>query len=288
MLETIYCTICNDNKFDPFIKINDNLKIYKNFSIIKCKCDFVYLNPRPNSEDIKQYYCLENYMPHNKKNKTIFFNIYKLVQYFTVRWKSKKINYKNGQRLLDIGGGDGVFAKYISGKGLNVTLQDAYYDKNNINKNYIYANDLDEIVSKNKFDFITLWHSLEHIHDLDKLFFNINRLLLNEGELIIAVPNLNAPERKFYNKDWAAYDAPRHLYHFNFTTLEKICNKYKFKVIRKYCLYQDTPYNILLSISRKNFINIFKAFFIFVYSMLITLLFGPNYSSSILIICKKY
>ena len=132
MLETIYCTICNNNKFDPFIKINDNLKIYKNFSIIKCKCDFVYLNPRPNSEDIKQYYCLENYMPHIKKNKTIFSNIYKLVQYFTVRWKSKKINYKNGQRLLDIGGGDGVFAKYISGKGLNVTLQDAYYDKNYI------------------------------------------------------------------------------------------------------------------------------------------------------------
>ena len=105
---------------------------------------------------------------------------------------------------------------------------------------------------------------------------------------IIAVPNLNAPERKFYSKDCAAYDAPRHLYHFNFTTLEKICNKYKFKVIRKYSLYQDTPYNILLSISRKNFINIFKAFFIFVYSMLITLVFGPNYSSSILIICKKY
>ena len=112
-------------------------------------------------------------------------------------------------------------------------------------------------------------------------------MLHPDGLLLIAVPNLSAPERVFYGKKWAAYDAPRHLYHFQHRSLQSLCNKYKFKIIRKYSLYQDTPYNILLSMSRNSILQIIKGLLVSFYSIFRVILGGPHYSSSFIVICKK-
>jgi hypothetical protein len=98
---------------------------------------------------------------------------------------------------------------------------------------------------------------------------------------------LEAPEKKFFGKYWAPYDAPRHLYHFNIDTLEKLFLINNFKIIKKYSLYQDTPYNILLSMKKNTFYNILKSIFIYLYSLMINILRGPSSSSSMLIVCKK-
>ena len=120
-----------------------------------------------------------------------------------------------------------------------------------------------------------------------ELYNQITRLLHCDGILIIAVPNLSAPEKIFYGKKWAPFDAPRHLYHFQIESLKALCNKYKFKIIRKYSLYQDTPYNILLSMSRNSPYQIIKAILVLLYSLFKTLLSSPHYSSSFIVICRR-
>ncbi|SVD74061.1 uncharacterized protein METZ01_LOCUS426915, partial [marine metagenome] len=114
-----------------------------------------------------------------------------------------------------------------------------------------------------------------------------NRLLAADGFLLIAVPNINAPERKTLNIHWAPFDAPRHLYHFDLKALKNLCEKYNFTILRKYSLFQDTPYNILLSIGKINIFQILKATLLIIRSLFQTLLRGPNHSSSFLVICKK-
>jgi len=132
-----------------------------------------------------------------------------------------------------------------------------------------------------------LWHSLEHIHNIDELYSQLNRLLTPDGILLIAVPNINAPEIMFFNKKWAPFDAPRHLYHFQLKSLNELCSKYKFKIVRKYSLFQDTPYNILLSMTKNNPFQFIKGMLVFCYSIIVTLVRGPEHSSSLLVICRK-
>ena len=81
-----------------------------------------------------------------------------------------------------------------------------------------------------KYDVITLWHSLEHIHNINKIFRCVNKYLYKSGILVIAVPNIQAPERKRLGGNWAPYDVPRHLYHFDPDSLKRLCRKYNFKI----------------------------------------------------------
>ena len=290
-MEKINCIICDNNKTVPFIKLHDRLsQNQETFQLVKCECGFVFLSPRPDSGEISVYYQYSEYDPHTSGTDNSRNKIYQLVQRFTMQWKQQKITsfYRSG-KLLDIGGGKGEFAAYMASRGWDVVCQDRLTDKLNMNTSREIKSvvDLTKIEDEGCFDVITLWHSLEHIHDISKLYFHINRLLSKDGILLIAVPNLQAPERSFYSNKWAAFDAPRHLYHFHAGSLMELCNKYKFTVLRKFSLFQDTPYNILLSMLKFNPVHIIKGILIFIYSFIITLLRGPDYSSSILIICRK-
>ena len=290
-METINCIICGSNKNSPFFEVTDRLSQNSEFfHLVKCECEFVYLNPRPIESQISKYYSSPKYDPHNSTKENMWGKIYKLVQWWTLRWKFKKISSLHSSgNLLDIGGGNGEFAHFMSVKGWNVVIQDKFSNIEHLMGSKI-INKLENLKLFQKteyFNVITLWHSLEHIHEIDKLFFHLNRLLKSDGILLIAVPNLNAPERIFFNKNWAPFDAPRHLYHFQLKTLNKLCSKYKFKIVRKYSLFQDTPYNILLSITKNNPSQFIKGILVFCYSIIVTLVKGPEHSSSLLVVCRK-
>ena len=138
-----------------------------------------------------------------------------------------------------------------------------------------------------KYNIITFWHSLEHIHNLNEVFDLIQKHLISDGYLFIAVPNLDAVEKKYFNENWAPYDAPRHLYHFNYKSMEKILNKYNFKIINYKTLYQDSVYNIFLSLKTMSLSNSIKLFYYSIISILKILFINKNISSSILYICKR-
>ena len=290
-MESISCIVCGKNNSVPFITLQDRLRhSLESFQLVKCECNFIYLNPRPDNKEVSFYYQSPKYDPHHTINEDRWTTMYHLVQKFTLWWKYNKIaSNKSSGRLLDIGGGKGEFAVFMAENGWDVVLQDSIsgLEGITISQNIESVKDLNILNDDKKFDVITLWHSLEHIHDISELYNHINRLLHHDGILLIAVPNLSAPEKLFYGKKWAPFDAPRHLYHFHFQSLKDLCYRYKFKIIRKYSLYQDTPYNILLSISKNSALQIFKGILVFFYSIFKTVLCGPRFSSSFLVICRR-
>ena len=291
-MENIKCIICESDESVGYLQLTDRLSVVPtNYQLVKCKCNFVYLNPRPTFNDISSYYQSEKYDPHYTSNKRIWTKFYHFVQFFTLRWKYSKIpDISKTKKLLDIGAGQGEFATFMREKGWNVVIQDTNKDINQKNNphGYNFVQELKQINESESFNVITLWHSLEHIHNVKDLYHQINRLLAPGGVLLIAVPNLQAPERKSFGVKWAAFDAPRHLYHFHPDSIKKLCIKYNFKIIRKFSLFQDSPYNILLSISNKSLMQLLRAVIILFMTLIQSIIRGPDYSSSFLVICKKY
>ena len=55
-MESTSCIICGSRDTSNYKKFTDPLKSSIIFNIVKCKCDFIYLNPRPDSQEISKYY----------------------------------------------------------------------------------------------------------------------------------------------------------------------------------------------------------------------------------------
>ena len=133
----------------------------------------VYLNPRPDKREASLYYQFPNYDPHRTISENRWSTMYHLVQKFTLWWKYNKIaSNKSSGRLLDIGGGKGEFAVFMAEKGWDVVLQDSIsgIEGKTISQNIEFVKDLNLLNDDKKFDVITLWHSLEHIHNISELY----------------------------------------------------------------------------------------------------------------------
>ncbi len=289
-MEVISCPLCGSDQSEHFKTVENRFSSEKElFKLVKCKCGFVFLNPRPSFDEISSYYEHEEYDPHRKESKTLFNKAYDEVQKWAVSWKRRKIEkfFSTGSHL-DIGGGKGEFATHMALNGWNSTLQDTSVEALEIAKtsNISCVNSLDDIEG-DKFNLITMWHVLEHVHDIKSLFTSIHNRLDEDGVLVVAVPNIDAPERGDLGRFWAPYDAPRHLYHFSYERLEHLLQKEGFTVKRAHPLLQDTPYNILLSLKSFSTMHLIRGFITCLKSVITMLLFGVSRSSSMMLICKR-
>ncbi|MCR6641973.1 MAG: class I SAM-dependent methyltransferase [Sporocytophaga sp.] len=164
---------------------------------------------------------------------------------------------------MDIGCGTGYFLKKCQENGWRITGTEpdngARQKAKDLTAKEIYGN-IDEIKAIKEFNVITLWHVLEHIHDPVKALVKIKELLKDEGTLIIAVPNLESNDSKYYQETWAAYDVPRHLYHFSKTALNNLLTQTGFQLIETKPMKFDSYYVSMLSEKYKGTNNLLNAF----------------------------
>jgi len=290
-MEKIACKICGSTNHKPFVKVPDRFDSGMEFEIVKCECGFVFLNPRPALDEIGKYYEHESYDPHKSQTKTLFDFAYRFVQTIALTWKKKTVErYISRGRLLDIGGGAGEFCQHMAKYGWDVTVQDTSPEALALaeRRGVLGVKSLDALKKSAKYDLITMWHALEHIHDIDALYgSSIDGMLKPGGVLVVAVPNHNAPERKYFGKSWAPYDAPRHLYHFDLECLTRIQNKYGFEIIGAHSLYQDTPYNILLSSGARDPKSLIRMAAIWIKSLSENIRLGVSHSSSMMVVARR-
>ena len=273
-METVNCIICNSN---PSVI----LKTFKcdnkeSFNLVKCKCDFVYLNPRPDIKSIVKYYDSQ-YLTNKNRLSLLFKNLQK-ISFIWKYSKIKKIFNTNKGLCLDIGSGNNTFSEFLESKKWETLSYD-------INNGSFKINDIYNL-KDNSIDLITMWHSIEHFHNINEIFEIISKKIKDDGYLLIACPNIQAAEIKLLKNQWVAYDIPRHLYHFSPKSLSNYINKFNFKVVSKYQMLQDTIFNIFMSLKHYNiFIRILFFCFILIYS-LITINYSNDKSSSYTYVCK--
>ena len=276
-MKSYNCYICKTSNSKPYVTIKDSLNINL-YTIAQCDCGFCFVNPRPSEKELNKYYCTDDYLPHSK-GKGLLFLLYRIVQKISFYNKFLLLRNLIKEKIthLDYGGGDGRFSNYVNSKKNATSLfYDPYYKKS-----------LDTDLKKNEYNIITLWHVLEHAYDLDILFENIEKSLEKRGKLVVAVPNFDSLERNIYKENWAAYDLPRHLYHFNNISLDKLLRSKGYKIICKKRMLFDTFYISILSSMKISNISVIKSLFVALFIVIKVIIKGPEFSSSLLYVCEK-
>lgn len=251
------CPICNKEDFKNLMVVKDNLVSKESFVIVQCKnCGFRFTNPRPDEASIGRYYESETYISHTNNSGGITDKAYKLVRTYTLKQKVDLVNrFAAKGEILDYGCGTGNFLAACQENGWNVNG----YEPNilareqaqiMINKPISDSNLND--FSDSYFEVITLWHVLEHVHTLNETFKKLTQLLKLEGIIVIAVPNADSYDAQTYQENWAAYDVPRHLYHFNQATMKRFFKKHKLELLATLPMKFDAYYVSLLSEKYKN------------------------------------
>ena len=289
-MENTQCIICDSKNYRSYLKVDDRFDEGNTFNLDQCVCGFIFLNPRPSEKDISKYYDAVVYDPHKSNSLTLFDRIYNFIKILAFNRKYKLIKnlYKIEGKHLDVGGGKGDFCSFMKKNNWDTMNQDTSSDALNISK----ANGVQSVcnlkdIESKSIDLVTAWHSIEHIHSINTVLDHINRILKFEKYFILCVPNSNAIEQKFYKSNWVAWDAPRHLYHFNPDLIKAYLKKFNFEVIYYESLPQDTVYNIILSINKKNILEYIKSFFAVIISLMVNMVFGYKKSSSFIAVCKK-
>ncbi|MFL1010577.1 class I SAM-dependent methyltransferase [Flavisericum labens] len=239
---------------NPYLRVKDYSVSGEEFQLIEnSKFGFLETHPQPSAEKLPEYYQSEDYISHTDSKRDLFEKAYHLVRSISLKNKLSIINfYSEGKKtLLDFGCGTGDFlqtAKNNHWKVNGIEPNDQAREIANIKTNNSVYN-IDEFLKfkENSFDVITLWHVLEHLPNLEEDLFKFKKLLKPNGTLIIAVPNYKSYDAKHYKKFWAAFDVPRHLWHFDKSSMEKLMASILLEVKKVKPMWFDAFYVSLLS-----------------------------------------
>lgn len=211
--------------------------------------DMLLTFPKPSLENLPRYYESEDYISHTDGKRSLFEKMYHFIKGIALRKKIKLINSISDKgSLLDIGAGTGDFLSAAKNNHWKVTGIEPNLKAKSIalKKGVSFEDDLLSL-EDNSFDVITMWHVLEHVPNLEEYISELKRLVKSNGTIIIAVPNYKSFDAKYYQEFWAAYDAPRHLWHFSKTAIEKLFAKQSLKLIDVLPMKFDSYYVSLLS-----------------------------------------
>ena len=280
------CNYCECDDLNSILKVRDLSVTKENFELLECFCcGLIHTNPQPEPQEIGKYYQSEDYISHTDTKNGFINSLYHLARKWTLNRKLNIIRkYHRNSSLLDIGSGTGYFANHMKENGFQVSVMEP--DKEAANKAFekLQAQpfqSLKEITGK--YEVITMWHVFEHVHDINETFAKIESLLHKDGILIIAVPNPESLDAKKYQEYWAAYDVPRHLYHYKKTVIKQIANRYELKVNKILPMKFDSYYISMLSEKYKGG-NIIKAFW---NGFISNIKGGKNNTSSLIYIIER-
>ena len=257
MEELKRCIICDNQELTTVFSLKDYFFTQEEFTIQQCKkCGFRFTNPRPEEVALGPYYKTEDYLSHSNRKKTLFDKAYHAVKNYNLRRKKGLVEkHVSKGTIIDIGAGTGAFlAQFDETKWKRLGLEPDSTAREIAKTNFgLELLDPSTLANKEIKDVtvITLWHVLEHISTLNEQLALIHEKLATNGILIIAVPMSNSYDAKHYGKYWAAYDVPRHLYHFTQDTLQLLLKKHGFSLIEKYPMKFDSFYISLLSEKHK-------------------------------------
>lgn len=251
------CPVCKGAEFKSIICCEDYTYSHKQFTIQACVfCGLQLTNPRPDQNSISEFYGSDEYISHTGESKSIFDLIYLKARRHTLDWKQKLVSAgKNKGTILDFGSGTGEFLSHMAlndWKAFGVEPSDKARKKaEGLPGNKQLVSELESLPER-KFDVITLWHVLEHVPNPDLLLSQLKSLLNKDGLIFVAVPNHESFDAQHYGKYWAAYDVPRHFWHFAQRTLERLFINQGLALQKIVPMKLDAFYVSLLSEKYKN------------------------------------
>ncbi|MFT3911348.1 MAG: class I SAM-dependent methyltransferase [Ferruginibacter sp.] len=295
MIHYTHCPVCKSDAIKPAFSAKDFTVTKEDFSIWKCDhCTAMFTQDIPTQETIGKYYQSENYISHSDTQKGFINQMYHRIRKRTLIKKMQLVKNETGLNsgnILDVGCGTGAFLNTMQQSGWKITglepdegarkTAQSLYNIQPLASQKIFE------LPQNNFNAVTMWHVLEHVHQLHEYVAQLKKMITNEGRIFIAVPNYTSHDADVYKAYWAAYDVPRHLYHFSPKSMSVLMEMHGMKVKKIKPMWFDSFYVSMLSEQYKNEKgNIVKAFVVGLMSNLRTL-FNKTRCSSVIYMIEK-
>ena len=290
------CPVCKSTQIQPRLSAKDYTVSGEIFSIVACNnCTHLFTQNVAQQNEIGRYYASENYISHSDTQVGLVNKLYHSIRKRTLQSKKKLIEretQKSTGNILDIGCGTGAFLNTMKTGGWKITGLEpdetarakakTLYGIESQPSNNIFN------LPDNNYDAITMWHVLEHVHQLNEYVQQLKNMLTDKGKIFIAVPNYTSYDAQHYGQFWAAYDVPRHLYHFSPDSMKRLVEQHGLTIKKIKPMWFDSFYVSMLSEQYKNGkANLIKAFLVGLVSNIKTLFNSKKCSSLIYIIEKS-
>ena len=249
------CPCCGSTHIQQRLNVNDYTVSRQIFAVWDCSgCTLRFTQGVPEPAEIGAYYQSDNYISHTDTKQGIINRLYHAVRKRTLRNKQKLIERVTGLqqgRLLDIGAGTGAFLHTMQQTGWQIQgIEPDAAARQRAEELYALSLDSPEqldTLPSSFFDAVTLWHVLEHVHDIHGYIEHIKRVVKPGGKVVIAVPNYTSYDATIYGQYWAAYDVPRHLYHFSPLSMQRLLEKHRLSLKDTLPMWYDSFYVSMLS-----------------------------------------
>lgn len=239
------------SKHNIYLKVKDHSVSGEEFELLMDdELQLLKTHPQPAIENLSRYYESDDYISHTDGKRSLFEKLYHTIKQKALRDKIKLVegfNPKKG-KLLDIGAGTGDFLVMAQKNGWEIKgIEPSPKAKGTAEtKGVSFVNGLSELEG-HSIDVITMWHVLEHVPDVEAQIAELKRIVKPEGTIIIAVPNYKSYDAQHYGIFWAAYDVPRHLWHFSKTAIKLLFAKQGMELVKILPMKFDSFYVSLLS-----------------------------------------
>jgi SAM-dependent methyltransferase len=253
MIENLsHCPVCNNQQTRDILTCRDYLVSGFPFTIRECShCLTRFTSPRPDKTVIGEYYESTSYISHDTTKKDFLTYIYRIIRWYNVRKKYQILErFSRGNTILDIGCGTGEFIGYCAVRKKQCTgIEPNPKARTTAGQNYgvnIFES-LETLPGNETYDIITLWHVLEHFHDPRETLNKLRPMLAPGGIIVAALPNCRSYDAEKFREYWAAYDVPRHLFHFSAESFKHLYTNIGFLCIAVLPQYIDAFYISFLS-----------------------------------------
>ena len=249
------CPLCGGQQLEHALTCTDFYASGEKFEVVRCAhCGFLMTQNVPVETEIGKYYETPDYISHSDTQKGLMNRVYHWVRQYMLSQKAKLVKQASKLSkgvLLDYGTGTGYFANTMARKGWTVKAiekspQARMFAKEHFNLKVDAETALPNYQAET-FDVVTLWHVMEHLEHLNEMWDTLYRILKERGVLIVAVPNPSSYDAKKYKEWWAAYDVPRHLWHFSPSTMQQFGAKHGFILEAEHPMPFDAFYVSMLT-----------------------------------------
>ncbi len=249
------CPLCGGEHLERTLTCVDHCASGEAFHLCRCKdCGFVFTQDFPSEDEIGRYYETPDYISHSDTRRGLTNTLYHWVRSYMLGRKARlvaRVAHRKQGRLLDIGTGTGYFADTMRRRGWQVEAIEKNAGARAFARGHFGLEVQPETalgsLEAGSFDVITLWHVMEHLEHLNETWERLHGLLAERGMLVVAVPNCASADADRYGAYWAAYDVPRHLWHFTPDTMQRFGAKHGFILAERHPMPFDAFYVSMLT-----------------------------------------
>ncbi|TAF56120.1 MAG: class I SAM-dependent methyltransferase [Sphingobacteriia bacterium] len=296
VLHLTACPVCSGTQIRYVLTGKDHSVSQQSFEVWECRnCTHRFTQNIPDPSAIGAYYQFEAYVSHTDSKKGLVNQLYHWVRRWTLQLKARQViawTQRKTGKALDVGAGTGDFLATLRHKGWQVQglEPDANARQLAQAKHGLTLESPERLfdLPAQSFDLISLWHVLEHVHQLADYTAAFERLLKPDGVLVLALPNYTSADARHYAHDWAAWDLPRHLHHFSPLSVQNALSRAGFRLQSTAPMWFDAFYVSLLSEQhRHSKLALFLGFFRGMQSNLAAFFNRERCSSLVYVFVKK-